>query len=51
MTEGGVVYVGIANDVDEIALTPAPVDHILFAKRKKAHNQPPEFGDFSITFI
>ena len=37
MTKGGVVYVGIADDVDKVALAPAPVQHILFADGKKAH--------------
>jgi hypothetical protein len=31
MTERGMVYIGIADDIDKIALGPATVNHILFA--------------------
>ena len=42
MAEGVVVNVSIADDVDEIALLPTPVDHILLADRQKRHGNTSE---------
>ena len=38
VTEGGVVYIGIGNDIHKVALLPAPGDHILFGNGQKFHS-------------
>jgi len=42
MTEGRVIHIGIADDIDEVALFPAPVQHFLFIDGQKRHNLPPK---------
>ena len=37
MTERGMVNISVADDIDEVALFPSTVDHILFTKGKKRH--------------
>ena len=41
VAEGRMIHIGVADDIYEIALFPAPVQHILFADGKKAHRGPP----------
>ena len=41
VAEGMVIDVGVADDIDEIALFPAAIDHVLSAKGEKFHNEPP----------
>ena len=41
MAEGRVVYIGVSDHINKVALRPTPIQHILFANRKKAHKEPP----------
>ena len=41
VAEGVVIHIRVTDYIDKIALIPAPVNHILFAKGEKFHNVPP----------
>ena len=42
VAEGGVIHIGIPNDVDKVTLLPAPVQHILLTNGQKIHRLPPK---------
>ena len=48
VTEGGVIHIGIPDDIHKVALLPAPVQHILSADGEKIHILPPKSVIFSI---
>ena len=48
VAEGRVVNVCVADDIDKIALCPAPINHILLAYGQKRHILPPILVSFTI---